>query len=303
VPVIVYIASFAIAVSVPIAWWSVASSRGGHRARQHLVAAGRSADLRSLRLELPAADRVWGPLSGWAVGKVRRITPGGVVDQMQRRIHLAGISSRWTVERVLGIKVLVTLTLIALGLIGVASSPSPSSGLLAISMVGAGWIMPDVVLRRRADTRQADIRRDLPDVIDQVMINVEAGQSFDAALDRVSRRGSGPAAEEFRRVMQDIQFGMTRREALELLVERTDVPDLRELVQSLAQAERYGVPLGRVLRVQADELRDKRKERAEERAQKVPIKILFPVIFCIFPALFVIILGPGILQVVEDGVI
>jgi tight adherence protein C len=137
--------------------------------------------------------------------------------------------------------------------------------------------------------------------MDQIMINVEAGQSFDAAVTRVSNRGTGPAAEEFRRVMQDIQFGMTRREALEHLLERTDVPELRETVQALSQAERYGVPLGQVLRVQADELRDKRKQRAEERAMKVPVKILFPLMICILPALMVVIVGPGIISLVQRG--
>ncbi len=298
---VVWLGALSVASSVPIAWWAVGGSRAGERARRNLAQAGRSVDLRSLRLDLPAGQRVWGPVGRRAVELARRITPVGMLDRTQRALHLAGTSARMDVERVLAIKVLASLSLLLLMGLAFVANPSPSSFVVMLTMVVAAWILPDVVLRRRADFRQGAIRNELPDVMDQVMINVEAGQSFDAAMSRVANRGTGPAAEEFRRVIQDIRLGMTRREAFDLLLERTDVPELRETVQALGQAEKYGVPLGRVLRVQADELRDKRKQRAEERAMKIPVKILFPLMVCILPALIVVILGPGVIDIIQSG--
>ncbi len=300
-PLTLWIAAACVASSIPIAWWAIGGARVGSSARSNLAIAARQVDLRSLRLDLSTRDRLWGPVGQRLIDFARRVTPLGMIERTQRSIHLAGSGTSMDVEKLLALKMVAAIGAAILGGVAFLGNPSPQTLILVITLFIAGWVMPDVVLRRRADARQKRVRIELPDLMDQIMINVEAGQSFDAAVTRVSARGVGPASEEFRRVMQDIQLGMSRHEALNLLLGRTDVPELRETVQALSQAERYGVPLGRVLRVQADELRERRRQRAEEQAMKVPVKILFPLMVCILPALMVVIVGPGIIQLVQQG--
>ena len=138
-----------------------------------------------------------------------------------------------------------------------------------------------------ATTAPQQLRRELPDALDLMTISVEAGLSFDAALAQVARNTTGPMAEEFFRVLQEMQIGWGRAEAMRALSDRTDLPELRAFVLAMIQADAFGIPVANVLRIQADEMRVKRSQRAEEAAQKVPVKILFPLIFCIMPALFV----------------
>ncbi|MGI8676471.1 MAG: type II secretion system F family protein, partial [Nocardioidaceae bacterium] len=136
----------------------------------------------------------------------------------------------------------------------------------------------------------------LPDALDLLTISVEAGLGFDAALAHVAKNTHGPLAEEFARVLQEMQLGSGRSEAMRALGERSSLPELRGFVTSMVQADAFGIPVGRVLRVQATEMRTKRRQRAEEKAQKVPVKILFPLIFCILPTLFVVVMGPGVIS-------
>ena len=145
--------------------------------------------------------------------------------------------------------------------------------------------------------RTERLRRELPDALDLMTISVEAGLSFDAALAQVARNTTGPMAEEFFRVLQEMQIGWGRAEAMRALSDRTDLPELRAFVLAMIQADAFGIPVANVLRIQADEMRVKRSQRAEEAAQKVPVKILFPLIFCIMPALFVVIMGPAAIQI------
>ncbi len=141
------------------------------------------------------------------------------------------------------------------------------------------------------------MRRELPDALDLLTISVEAGLAFDSALSQVARNTSGPLAEEFFRVLQEMQIGLGRADAMRALGDRTDLPELRGFITSMVQADSFGIPVAQVLRVQAREMRVKRSQRAEELAQKVPVKILFPLIFCILPSLFVVILGPAVIQI------
>jgi tight adherence protein C len=166
-------------------------------------------------------------------------------------------------------------------------------------LAALGYFAPDVVLIGRAQARQQIIQRELPDVLDQITVSVEAGLGFDAALAQAGRNGKGPLAEELARTMQDVAIGVPRLKALAGLLERTDVPDLRHFVLAVKQAEQYGVPIAQVLRVQSTDLREKRRQRAEEQAMKIPVKIVFPLVFCILPALFVVILGPAGMRVAD----
>ena len=160
-----------------------------------------------------------------------------------------------------------------------------------------GYFAPNMLIYQLGYNRSEQVRRDLPDALDLLTISVEAGLAFDAGLSQVARNTTGPLAEEFFRVLQEMQIGLGRSEAMRSLGERTDLPELRAFVTSMVQADAFGIPIAQVLRVQARELRIKRTQRAEELAQKVPVKILFPLIFCILPALFVVIIGPAAIQI------
>jgi tight adherence protein C len=164
---------------------------------------------------------------------------------------------------------------------------------VAAVLTPLGYLTPDLALYQSAYNRNERIRRDLPDSMDLLTISVEAGLPFDSALSQVARNTRGPLAEELFRVLQEMQIGLGRIDALRAVAERTNVPELRGFVTAMVQAEAFGIPIANVLRVQAKELRVKRSQRAEELAQKVPVKILFPLIFCIMPALFIVVMGPA----------
>ena len=161
----------------------------------------------------------------------------------------------------------------------------------------AGFYSPEMVLYQKAYNRADRMRKELPDALDLLTISVEAGLAFDAAMAQVARQTEGPLAEEFFRVLQEMQIGMGRMDALRALGERTNLAELRSFVTAMVQADQFGIPIANVLRVQAREQRIKRSQRAEEQAQKVPVKILFPLIFCILPTLFVVVIGPAALQI------
>jgi tight adherence protein C len=162
-----------------------------------------------------------------------------------------------------------------------------------------GYVTPDVILWGRAKERQDLIRKALPDTLDQLTICVESGLGFDAAMKRVGGRGDGPLAEELRRTLNEIAVGVPRAEALVAMADRTDVPELRHFVLAVRQADAFGLPIARVLRIQASQLRVKRRQAAEERAMKMPVKIVFPLVACIFPSLFVVLLGPAVIRVMR----
>lgn len=183
-----------------------------------------------------------------------------------------------------------------LGWIWVSGS---GTGAIAAAVFGglSGYLVVDAILYGRGRERQKLILKQLPDSLDQLTISVEAGLGFDAALQRVASTESGPLAEELSRVLGEVKVGVPRSEALKSLIDRTDVYELRHFVLAIRQAEQFGLPIARVLRIQSGELRVKRRMRAEEQAMKVPVKIVFPLVLCIFPALFVVLLGPAMIRV------
>ena len=170
-------------------------------------------------------------------------------------------------------------------------------GFLAISLLG--YWLPNIVLTNAVQRRQQELRSSLADSIDLLTICVEAGPGFAAAMAHVSKNTTGPLADEFYRTLQEVQLGRSRNEAMRNLADRSNVPELRAFVLAMVQADIFGVSVANVLRVQARDMRIKRRQLAEERAMKVPIKVLFPVLFCIFPALFVVFLGPAIMRIAD----
>ena len=257
----------------------------------------------SMREELdqPFGDRVLTPAMGRLTGIGRRFTPADRTDRIRRRLELAGNPTGWDVDRILAFK---ALGLFAGGLIGLLVAVVFSFNFiwLVVTIIGLallGWWTPDLAIYQVGYNRSERIRRELPDALDLLTISVEAGLGFDAALSQVARNTEGPLAEEFFRVLQEMQIGVGRGEAMRALGERTDVPELRSFVTAMVQADSFGIPIANVLRVQSRELRIKRSQLAEERAQKVPVKILFPLIFCILPVLFIVIIGPAAITIVE----
>ena len=163
----------------------------------------------------------------------------------------------------------------------------------------AGFLLPDLMIMNLCAKRQEVLRRGLADALDMLTVCVEAGQGFDGAILHVAKSIKGPVAGEFARVLAEIQIGKSRSAAFSALAARTKVPEIRTFVTALVQADRLGLPIGGVLREQSVQMRLVRRQRAEEKAQKVPIKILFPMMLCIFPALFIVIIGPGAIRMIN----
>lgn len=304
-PLYVYLGSLAIVAALPLLWYAVAGARVP---RAELLRVGRErtaaepTNLRDLNLGRSASERVVQPLVEALARRARRLTPVGMVEALEHRILLAGQAARWPIERVLAVKLVLGAIGALIALTRFAGNPSADSLLFGVLVLALFYFAPDVVLRGRGAERQKKVQKELPDVLDQVTISVEAGLGFEAALAQAARSGKGPLAEELGRLLQDIQIGVSRGEALDALVGRTDAADLRHFVLAVRQAERYGIPIAQVLRVQSREMREKRRQRAEEQAMKIPVKVVFPVVFCILPALFVVILGPAVIGIWENFV-
>jgi tight adherence protein C len=225
-----------------------------------------------------------------------RLSPAGIAYHLQRRLDLAGNPSSWTPDRILAAKGLGLLMGALVG--GLLSFRAPGWLVVGVPAVAVlGFFLPDLLVLNAGQKRQEKIQRALPDALDMLTVCVEAGLGFDAALAQVARNTTGPLAQECARVLQEMQIGKSRNQALRALTERTTVSQLRAFVSALAQAGELGVPIAAVLREQAREMRIRRRQRAEEKAQKVPVKILFPLIACLFPAMFVVIIGPGAISI------
>jgi tight adherence protein C len=227
------------------------------------------------------------------------LSPGSARTSLQRRLDVAGNPQVWTPDRVLATKALVMVVLGAVGALLALRHPA----LLVLTGgagAAAGFFLPDVLLYNSGLKRQHRLAVSLPEGLDLLTICVEAGLGFDAALTQVTRNLRGPLAAEFARVLQEMQIGKSRAEAMQALAERTSVPELRVFVSALTQSAELGIPIANVLREQAREMRVRRRQRAEAQAQKIPVKITFPLIGCLLPALFVIVLGAGIIEIAHS---
>jgi len=259
------------------------------------------ANLRNEQLNRSALERLVFPFTGKVISSITRVTPLDLYGRVSRLIELAGNPPAFTAERIVAFKIVFAIVGLVVGLL--LAPLLPFASFLKVGAVVllalTGYTVPSAAIAARASKRQKEIRRALSDTMDLLTISVEAGLGFDAALGQVVRNVPGPLSEEISRMLQEMQIGVGRTEALRHLTERTEVPELDGFVLSMIQADKYGVGVAKVLRSQAQELRQKRRQRAEETAQKVPLKLLFPMIFMVLPALFVVILGPGIIKIYE----
>lgn len=253
-------------------------------------------------VDRPFSERVWEPLHARTLGLGRRLSGADSADRIGRKLDLAGNPPGWTVDRVTSGKIIGAGAGLVLGLLfglllGVGT---PARLIMAAGGLVTGFLGPNLYLYQKAYDRSAQILRGLPDAIDLMTISVESGLGFDAAVQQVARNTEGPLADEFSRVLREMQLGKGRAEALRSLGDRTDVSDLQAFVGSMVQADSFGVPIGQVLRVQSSEMRVKRRQRAEEKAQQVPVKITVPLIFCILPCLFIAVMGPAALSIMDN---
>ncbi|MGC0272381.1 type II secretion system F family protein [Pseudactinotalea sp. Z1739] len=228
----------------------------------------------------------------------RRLTPGLIVDVLERQHALGGRPPAWPMDRLLTLKLLWVPLGTALSVLILLADAPPFFGLMWVFATVVVYFLPELLLNSQGQKRNEKIQLELADTLDQMTIAVEAGLGFDSAMARAAQNGNGPLAAELARTLQDIQVGRSRRQAFEALTTRTTVVDLRRFVRAVVQADAYGISIADVLRTQADEMRLKRRQRAEEKAQKLPVKVLAPLMLCILPVLFIVVMGPAVMSMV-----
>ena len=254
------------------------------------------------RLRAPLSQRLASGVGGSLADAMRRMTPTSIRTEIDRRILLAGLEGRLDPSLVYLGKAGAT-ALFGLGF-GLAPSVVGLPGVWTVPALGLGvlfgFVFPDLLLSLRADARQNDIRRALPEALDLMAISVQAGVGLEQAVSIVTERLPGPLGDELARFLHEVRLGFSRREALVSLRDRTSCPELGTFILSLLQADGLGIAIGDVLKTQAAEIRAKRRQLARERAAKAPVRLLFPLIFGILPALFVVILGPAGIQITTN---
>jgi tight adherence protein C len=257
--------------------------------------------VRETELLAPLRQRAISPVLDAITEIGRRVTPTGYTANVQEKLVSAGQGDSEALDRFLAIRVITGV--LAPVMMFLTWTNIPADGLArtgATLFVGLLFLAgPDAQLNRKVEERQWELRRRLPDVLDLLVISVEAGLGFEQALDRTVDAVPGPLAEEFSRMLGEVRAGANRSDAMRALDQRTNVPEIRAFVLAILQADTFGVSIGRVLRSQAEEMRVRRRQMAQERAAKAPVKMMIPMVFCVFPALFVVVLGPAIINIMD----
>ena len=293
--------SLSLSMILLLYWLPVARRATGLEARVEGISVA-SQSVEEFELSLPFSERFLLPVLRVVGGKLASRTPSERMAQIRRKLVLAGNPKNLSVAEFMALRVVAALVLgpMMAGLLALAGQKlSYVLGALALGS-SIGYFYPNAYIKRKIKERQKAIERALPDSIDLVTICVEAGLAFDLALKRVTEKWQNQLSEEFNRVLTDMRLGRSRRDALKDMVGRTGVDDLANLVSAIIQADQLGVGIVQVLRIQSEQLRQRRRQRAEEKAQKAPVKIIFPMVLFIFPAIYVVILGPAIPKVLES---
>ncbi|NJN15347.1 MAG: type II secretion system F family protein [Oscillochloris sp.] len=261
----------------------------------------RSMTLEELELQLPFRDRVLLPITKSLLATLGKYGPKQSAERLKTNLQQAGNPGNITPSMFVGLRVVLALLLGVIVTLVTFRTMDLSQALMysAIGFV-LGYMLPVIWLGRQITARKKAILKALPDALDLLCICVEAGLAFDLALQRVTDKWDDELAREFKKVLSDIRLGRTRREALKDLGVRTGVEDVQTFCAAIIQADQLGVSMSKILRLQADQMRVRRRQRAEEAAQQAPIKMLFPMVFLIFPALFVVILGPAVPRIMSS---
>jgi tight adherence protein C len=285
--------------------WALLGARSSDPVQARLTQLGTLEGVTSLEeieLQQPVMDRTMRPLMRRLSGIGTKLTSRDRVGRTENRLAAGGYPYGLRTIDFMGLKVVAALATSGLSflLFGLALS-GPSTGfILALLGLVLGFFIPDFWLSRRIKARQKAILLSIPDVLDLLTISVKAGLGFDAALGKVVEKTVGPLTDEFRRALAEVRIGKTRRDALKELVGRTNVPALTNFIGAIIQAEQLGVAIANVLEIQSEQLRIERRQRAEEMAAKAPIKMLFPLVGCIFPSMFIVILGPAMILIMTN---
>ena len=227
-----------------------------------------------------------------------RFTPQGWVNKAQKKLVYAGMADRMDGNTWAAFRIMALIGVLVMFFVVQSAFGTPIQKLMLFGvLMGIGFVGPEAILNRRIDERRKEMEKSLPDLIDLLVISVEAGLGFEAAMGRVTQAGPGELSREFTRTLQATRVGVSRHKALRALAERTDVDDLNAFVLALIQADQFGVSIARMLRVQADEMRVRRRQRAQEKAFAAPVKLVFPLVLCIFPSMFVVLLGPAAINI------
>jgi tight adherence protein C len=274
--------------SIALLWWTLGSGR-------------RTSDIVRANLKMPTF-RTGLPRDRDVVSRnVRSVAgrlPGALsLAELDRRLAGTRFNPRWTAERVFLIKLVLAGAVMTFGISRAFSGGTPTSVVLYTGGALIAFFLPDVHIAGRAKDRAKEVELQLPDLLDRLTVTVEAGLGFDSALSHVVEAAEGPVYDEFRHVLQDIRLGVPRDRAIKALTDRTVSNDVRQFASALNQASSYGLPLATVMRSQSADLREKRRFRAEERAMKIPVKIVFPLVICILPTIFIVLLAPALINI------
>jgi tight adherence protein C len=259
----------------------------------------RPPSLEEIEMSLPFSERIMLPVLRGIAQFVSRFTPRQSMESVQHQLDLAGNPYNWGPMEYLGFRAVAFVLFAAIaGLLFFGGSLKGTQKLLVtVVSLAAGLVMPMLWLKTKISRRQQSIIRSLPDALDLLTICVEAGLGFDAAMSKVAEKWEDELSLAFMRIIQEIQLGKLRREALRDMADRMEVPDMSTFVAAIIQADQLGVSIARVLRIQSDQMRLRRRQRAEEQARAATLKILPPVVFLIFPSILVVLLGPAIIQI------
>jgi tight adherence protein C len=265
-------------------------------AREELVS------IEDIELSLPITDRIFVPIMRKISDFVTRFTPQTTLDRTTRQLELAGNPRNMSASGFWVLRGVATIGLGGLLFLMMARNDAPVSRQLLYGLGGAvvGNYLPAMFLRSIIDRRKQAIVKKLPDALDLMTICVDAGLTFNAAMQKVAEKWDDPLSLEFGRVIYEMQLGKSRRQAMKDMADRTDVPDVTSFIAAILQAEQLGVGIGKVLRIQSEQMRVRRRQRAEERAQQAPVKMTFPLVFLIFPSIFIVLLGPAGIQVARS---
>jgi tight adherence protein C len=299
----IVIAAAILTFSVALAFLFAGRGTGGTSFEERLRQMSREPDkidLTELELSRPFSERVILPIVERIGSVVTRFTPSEVAGATERKIEQSGLKIKPTVFVTTQVMLAVALPAL-MALMGVMSKAGGLKGIMILLFAGLiGYFMPDLWLRGKVNARKGEIQRKLPDALDLLTVSVEAGLGFDMALSKVVQKLRGPLSEEFAKVLHEVRMGKPRRDALKDMATRVDCPDLSQFISALVQADKLGVSLANVLRVQSDQMRLRRRQRAEETAMKAPLKMSFVLVFFVLPALMIVLLGPAAISVIQQ---
>ncbi|MBI2710022.1 MAG: type II secretion system F family protein [Actinobacteria bacterium] len=291
-----------VAGAVALAVWAVlsqADERATVRASLRQLDGYDVANVRDQELLKPVRERTLAPVVKALTDLGRRFTPVGYIDKVRHKHQSLGVIGTEAVDRFLAVRAATVAAIpAAFFFVFFVWKPGGLLGVMGFGLMTVALLLgPDATLNRKVQARQQEVRVKLPDVLDLLVISVEAGLGFEQALDRTVSAVPGALTEEFSRMLGEVRAGASRGDAMRNMEKRCDVAELRSFVLAILQADTFGVSIGRVLRAQADEMRIKRRQIAQERAQKAPVKMMIPMVFCVFPSIFVVVLGPAIISI------